>query len=98
VGRFLEGSRRVETTAGDFEMKGFIALRSVMPPRKSERQTLSIGARVRLSALGQERSPKTVRTGEIVGAIGSSFAVLLDGAKTSVRLHFSYLEKADEKR
>ena len=78
-------------------MKGFIALRSVKPG-KSETQTLSIGDRVRLSALGQQRSPKMIRTGEIVGAIGSSFAVLLDGAKTSVRLHFSYLEKADEKR
>jgi len=77
-------------------MKGFIALRSVMPPRKSETQTLSIGDRVRLSALGQERSPKTVRTGEIVRAVGSSFEVLLDGAKRSVRLHFSYLEKDDE--
>jgi hypothetical protein len=76
-------------------MKGLITLRSVKPG-KSETQALSIGDRVRLSALGQERSPKMVRTGEIVGAVGSSFAVLLDGAKRSLRLHFSYLEKADE--
>jgi hypothetical protein len=76
-------------------MKGLIALRSVKPG-KSETQALSFGDRVRLSALGQERSPKMVRTGEIVGAVGSSFAVLLDDAKRSVRLHFSYLGKADE--
>jgi hypothetical protein len=42
------------------------------------------------------RSPKTVRTGEIVRAVRSGFEVLLDGAKGSVRLHFSYLEKDDE--
>jgi hypothetical protein len=70
-------------------MKGFIALRSVKPG-KSETQTLSIGDRVRLSALGQQRSPKMIRTGEIVGAVGSGFEVLLDGAKRSVRLHFSF--------
>ena len=34
------------------------------------------------------------RTGVIVGAIGSSFEVLMDGAKIPVRLHWSYLEKA----
>jgi hypothetical protein len=33
------------------------------------------------------------RTGVIVGAIGSSFAVLLDGSKVPVRLHKTYLEK-----
>jgi len=85
-------ARQNETTAGDFEMKGF---GSVLPG-KSETQRLSIGDRVQLTALGQERHPKTVRTGAIVGAVGSSFAVLLDGAKRAVRLHFSYLEKADE--
>lgn len=35
------------------------------------------------------------RTGVIVGAIGSSFEVLMDGSKTPVRLHKTYLEKAD---
>ena len=75
-------------------MKGFVALS--VKPGKSKTQTLSIGDRVRLSALGQQRSPKMIRTGKIVGAVGSGFEVLLDGAKGSVRLHFSYLEKADE--
>jgi hypothetical protein len=75
-------------------MKGFVALS--VRPGKSKTQTLSIGDRVRLSALGQQRSPKMIRTGKIMAAVGSGFEVLLDGAKTSVRLHFSYLEKADE--
>jgi hypothetical protein len=45
--------------------------------------------------LGQERSPRMTRTGVIVGAIGSSFEVLLDGSKVPVRLHKTYLEKAE---
>jgi hypothetical protein len=56
---------------------------------------LQIGDRVKLSTLGQERSPRMTRTGVIVGAIGSSFEVLMDGGKIPVRLHRSYLEKAD---
>jgi hypothetical protein len=35
------------------------------------------------------------KTGVIVGVIGSSFEVLMDGSKTPVRLHKTYLEKAD---
>jgi hypothetical protein len=62
-------------------------------PGNSENPPVQIGDRVRLSALGQERSPRMTRTGVIVGAIGSSFAVLLDGSKVPVRLHKTYLEK-----
>ena len=64
-------------------------------PENSEPSAIQTGDRVRLSALGQERSPKMTRTGVIVGAIGSSFEVLLDGSKVPVRLHKTYLEKAE---
>jgi hypothetical protein len=64
-------------------------------PGNSENSPLQIGDRVRLSALGRERSPKMTRTGLIVGAIGSSLEVLLDGSKIPVRLHKTYLERAD---
>lgn len=55
--------------------------------------SLQVGDRVRLSALGRERSPKMAKTGLIVHAIGSSFDVLMDGSKLPVRLHRTYLEK-----
>lgn len=64
-------------------------------PGTPEIPHLQIGDRVKLSALGLERSPRMTRTGVIVGAIGSSFEVLMDGSKTPVRLHKTYLEKAD---
>jgi len=64
-------------------------------PGTPEIPHLQIGDRVKLSALGLERSPRMARTGAIVGAIGSSFEVLMDGSKTPVRLHKTYLEKAD---
>jgi hypothetical protein len=35
------------------------------------------------------------RTGVIIGALGSSFEVLIDGSKVPVRLHKTYLEQAD---
>ena len=65
-------------------------------PETPVNRSLSIGDRVKLSSLGEERSPRMARTGVIVGAIGSSFEVLMDGAKIPVRLHRSYLEKAAE--
>jgi hypothetical protein len=69
---------------------------SLLPvPENSENSPLQIGDRVRLSALGRERSPKMTKTGVTVGAIGSSFEVLMDGSKIPVRLHKTYLEKAD---
>jgi hypothetical protein len=35
------------------------------------------------------------QTGVITGAIGGAFYVLLDGAKSPVRLHHSYIVKVD---
>jgi hypothetical protein len=62
-------------------------------PELPEIPSLRVGDRVKLSALGQERSPKMAKTGLIVRAIGSSFDVLMDGSKIPVRLHRTYLEK-----
>ena len=56
-----------------------------------------IGDRVRLSALGRQRSPKTrERTGKIVAIFGSTYKVAMAGKKMPVRLHGSYLEKIDD--
>lgn len=53
-----------------------------------------IGDRVRLSALGKQRSPRTPdRTGKILAIFGSTYKVLMDGKVMPVRLHGSYLEK-----
>jgi len=55
-----------------------------------------IGDRVRLSALGRERSPKTPdRIGKIVGVHGSTYKVAMEGKVMPVRLHGSYLKKID---
>jgi hypothetical protein len=56
---------------------------------------LSVGDRVCLSDLGRQRSPRMTQTGVITGAIGGAFYVLLDGAKSPVRLHHSYIVKVD---
>lgn len=59
---------------------------------------LSIGDRVRLSALGQERSSRMrARGGTVVGLPafefgGRTVVVLLDGNKRPTRLHRSYIE------
>jgi hypothetical protein len=56
---------------------------------------LKIGMRVRLSALGLKRSPKTdTHKGVIVGvnSTSSSVRVLLDGRRTPLALHSSYIE------
>jgi hypothetical protein len=52
------------------------------------------GQRFRLSALGEERCPKLNQTGVVVGRAGRSDAVrvLLDGRKTAMTLHMSYVE------
>jgi len=78
--------------SGSFQL---IFSQFVAVPGTPEIPSLQVGDRVQLSALGQERSPRMTRTGVIVGAIGSSFEVLLDGSRIPVRLHKTYLEKAD---
>jgi hypothetical protein len=52
------------------------------------------GERIRLSALGKERCPKLNRTGVVIGPAGRSDAirVLIDGRKTPMTLHASYVE------
>jgi hypothetical protein len=56
---------------------------------------LSIGDRVRISAVGAARSPRLAeRTGTIVGrgVYANSFVVLFDGNKTTRTFHGDYLE------
>ena len=50
-----------------------------------------VDARVQLSLLGQSRSPKMTRSGIILGRVGTSYTVLMDGSKRPVQLHKSYL-------
>ncbi|MDQ8729491.1 hypothetical protein [Bradyrhizobium sp. LHD-71] len=49
---------------------------------------------MRLSELGQSRSPLMVRTGVIVSGsrTGTTYQVLLDGRKRPVLLHWTYIE------
>jgi hypothetical protein len=61
----------------------------------------TLGARIRLSALGIQRCSKFKSpTGMIVGAnpIGTAFRILLDGRKLPVTLHVSYIELEDEQQ
>ena len=56
-----------------------------------------IGDRVRLSALGKARSPRSIPTGQIVSLVSrkpgyGSVRVLWDGLKAPRRLHASYIE------
>jgi hypothetical protein len=56
---------------------------------------LELGQRIRLSALGRERCPKLrSHTGVVAGKADYSSAVqvLLDGYKTPLTLHTSYIE------
>jgi hypothetical protein len=56
---------------------------------------LKPGMRIRLSALGKARSPRMkVHTGVIVGKTYGSEGVriILDGSKTPITLHESYIE------
>jgi len=55
-----------------------------------------LGSRVRLSKLGRARCPTMAPRGTVVGFSRRSTAlqVLMDGNKTSVLLHLSYLELA----
>jgi hypothetical protein len=52
------------------------------------------GQRIRLSALGKERCPRLSSTGVVIGSAGRSDAirVLMDGRKTPMTLHVSYVE------
>jgi hypothetical protein len=54
----------------------------------------SPGQRIRLSALGRARSPRIkVHTGVIVGEpLGRGVRIILDGSKTPMKLHKSYIE------
>jgi hypothetical protein len=54
----------------------------------------SPGQRIRLSALGRARSPRIkVHTGVIVGeTLGRGVRIILDGSKTPMKLHKSYIE------
>lgn len=60
-----------------------------------EKPQFSIGARVRLSKLGEARNPRLKFTeGTIVGGsrYKSSLRVVLDGRKTPLSLHRDYVE------
>jgi hypothetical protein len=52
------------------------------------------GQRIHLSALGRARSPRMkVHTGVIVGeTLGRGVRIILDGSKTPMKLHKSYIE------
>jgi len=54
------------------------------------------GQRIRLSALGKARCPRVkVHTGVIVGEpLGRGVRIMLDGSKTPITLHKSYIEHA----
>jgi hypothetical protein len=68
-----------------------------MSGNKNSNPEFEIGDRVRLSALGRQRSPKTRETtGKIVAIFGSTYKVVMAGKKMPVRLHGSYLEKIDD--
>ena len=65
------------------------------PPRPAH--DFKIGDRVRLSALGKARSPRTIPNGQVVNVVlrkrgYGSVRVLWDGLTTSRRLHVSYIE------
>jgi hypothetical protein len=55
---------------------------------------LKPGLRIRLSALGKARSPRMkTHTGVIVGEPhGRGVRIILDGSKTPITLHKSYIE------
>jgi hypothetical protein len=57
---------------------------------------LKPGMRIRLSALGRARSPRMqVHTGVIVGKTdgSESVRVIMDGTKSPITLHESYIER-----
>ena len=73
-----------------------VVIRRVRAWAMDEREFF-LGQRVRLSALGRERSPRTKSTTGIVVGIGgksnpTAVEVRLDGNKTPWRYHPSYLE------
>jgi hypothetical protein len=87
--------KRLQRRAGSVRLIPIASFQFIAVSGTPEIPPLQIGDRVQLSALGLERSPRMTRTGVIVGVIGSSFEVLMDGSKVPVRLHRTYLEKAD---
>jgi hypothetical protein len=60
---------------------------------------LKLGQRIQLSALGRSRCPRIkVQTGVIVGEpLGRGVRVILDGSKTPITLHKSYVECLEQK-
>ena len=61
-------------------------------------EELRIGDRVRLSALGRERSPQMIDVlGTVVtmSKLPSSVGVLFDGRRTTVVIHRTYIERVD---
>jgi hypothetical protein len=62
---------------------------------RSHSSPIFIGARIKLSLLGAERTPcYSEREGTVVGSsrLTSSVRVLFDGRKTPVTLHKGYIE------
>jgi hypothetical protein len=58
---------------------------------------LKIGTRVRLTALGERCNRLKACTGVIKGRTrGNGYYVLIDGNKTTSRLHCSYLEAEND--
>jgi hypothetical protein len=56
---------------------------------------LTVGSRVQMSSLGIERCPRLKRRNGVivrVNPIGTSYRVLLDGRKSTITLHQSYVE------
>jgi hypothetical protein len=59
-----------------------------------EEPEFKVGDRVRLSAIGLERSPRMSRSGGVIVGVtisGSAYRVLFDNKKLAILLHKSYL-------
>jgi hypothetical protein len=59
-----------------------------------EEPEFKVGDRVRLSAIGLERSPRMSRNGGVIVGLtisGSAYRVLFDDKKIAILLHKSYL-------
>ena len=59
-----------------------------------EEAEFKVGDRVRLSAIGLERSPRMSRNGGVLVGVtisGSAYRVLFDNKKLAILLHKSYL-------
>ena len=59
-------------------------------------QSIAIGSRFKMSALGAARSPRLADKGGIIigyGRVNSSIRVLFDGSKCPISLHRNYIEQ-----